>query len=349
MSNPLVRLLSVGDVHADVTTPSSRKDNYWATVRQKLEEVKQIAIDRKISKVVVKGDLFNKKEASRVPYHVTNWLIGYFTDCASSGITVFLTMGNHDINTNPWLWDRQPIGTIIRNASVYPLWSDEQLAGGTKSYRLGDTIVLCGRVYDYALDKEGNRRAYYGFKREKKDDFVIASVHGELLPNGKKFIADFSTPVDLEREIPDGELADLYLCGHVHDDMGLFRGEKILCENRGALTRGSIDEYNLRRTVQVTIITVNADRTVEAEAIPLKSAKDSDEVFYVSELKQQRKHDAHIAFLTEMLSEQSLLDTFSVVSPDAALQMLTKTRGTSRSVISRVEGYLKMARQRLGM
>ena len=49
------------------------------------------------------------------------------------------------------------------------------------------------------------------------------------------------------------------MCGHVHDDYGLYGHEHIQAVNFGALSRGTIDEYNVRRQVQVGLIAIEEE------------------------------------------------------------------------------------------
>ena len=88
------KMMLVGDVHLSPRIPVSRKDDYPETLLNKLDSLRQLAIQNDVSDVIFLGDMFNTK-------HMT---LSYFTKCFiklkafdDQGITLHTVVGNHDI------------------------------------------------------------------------------------------------------------------------------------------------------------------------------------------------------------------------------------------------------------
>jgi len=350
--------LHVGDQHLDVTPPRTRKDNYYKAIQNKFLEIREIALAQKVDLISWSGDMINRKEGHRVPYGLTNWLIDYFGDPVLRDILNVVAMGNHDIHQNARLWHNQPIGTIVKSGLIQPLWTDP-----TKDNPLGymrttiptknPDLKLCyhSRLHSYDADKDDEQRLLnYSVDRIKGEEGLdVAITHTHLIPNGHHFIADFSTPADIDRVVRPESRPDLYLCGHVHDDHGVFPGDGYRCVNYGAISRGSIDEYNLQRTVKVALISVGLVKKghykVDVESIFLQSARPSEEVFYLEELKETRKKRAAIVSTDFKLTADNIRDTFSIVSPDEAVTMALKAVKAPDRVADRVRGYIDRSRE----
>lgn len=271
-----VKLISVGDQHCDSVPPSSRRDNYWQSIRAKFSEIKEIALQRQVDGVVWLGDMFHKQDAHRVPYHVTNWLMKYF----GSGwgqVTNFVVQGNHDVKATPQNWRRQPIGTLVASGVVRPLWSDvtPDNPWGSHSESIADdstTLVnLAGNMFSYESDLPANRATFYAHPvpsrahPKRPAGFNIMAMHTAVVPDGETTFGHYSNPKDIDAAVPPGLEAHLYLCGHMHDFYGSFGTDRIRFMNLGSLARGSIDEYNLKRKVLVGYIEVEkANHTCSA-------------------------------------------------------------------------------------
>lgn len=355
-----LKILHVGDQHLDVTPPRSRKDNYYESMKSKFMEVKAIAHSRNVDVVTWSGDMINRKEGHRVPYWLTNWLLDYFGDFnqgVQDKVLNLVAMGNHDIHGQAEMWPRQPIGTIVKTGHITPLWGD-----ATPDNPLGyrrvivpgkdPDLLVCfhGRMHDYDADKPERRALNYSVSRIKgREGFDVALTHTHFIPNGQRFISDCTTPGDVDLAVGLEARPDLYLCGHVHDDLGVFGGESYRCLNYGALSRGSIDEYNLSRTVKVGLVTITlvekGKYKADIEPIELKAALPASDIFFLEELKEKRKKAAAIANSDFKLTAENIRATFSIVSPDEAVTLALKAVGAPQRVADRVRGYIDKARQ----
>jgi hypothetical protein len=123
--------------------------------------------------------------------------------------------------------------------------------------------------------------------------------------------------------------------------------------NYGALSRGSIDEYNLHRPVQVAEIRVTevtkGHYRCAIRPIILKCAKPSSEVFYVKELEKKRIKQAEMVFLADTLKADNLREVFRLVNPDEAIAMVLRNQQVAPEVAELVKKYVDQAKQELGL
>jgi len=351
-------LIHVGDQHMDVTPPRSRKDDYFETMKSKMVEIRELAHKHQVKVVTWSGDMINRKEAHRVPYVLTNWLINFFwtfNEGYPTVVTNLLGMGNHDIHNTSKNWHKQPIGALVMSGCITPLWVDPTADNPTGyvcvRVVVDDLVVgIHGRMFSYEADTDAHRFEYYNVTRIKGErGFDIAVIHTELLPNGTKFIADYSNPSHIDAVVPPESRPNLYLCGHVHDDYGVFLGDGYRCLNYGAISRGSIDEYNLSRRVKVALVTIGLIETgkylVDLQPLHLESALPAEEVFFLEEMRSEHKKRAAIVHTDFKLTAENIRETFSIISPDEAVSLALKTTNAPKRVADRVHGYIDRARQ----
>lgn len=360
------RLLFVGDQHFDSVPPTSRKDNYLESLQLKVQEIRQIAIDQRAHGVLWLGDLLNRQDGHRVPYHITNWLMSYF-DSYPKDIPNYLVMGNHDVKANAQNWRRQPIGSLVLSKVVLPLWDDVSSDNpwGAKYYSLrgeGSTVIeLSGKQFSYDSDLPQNRATYYTRGSiingrlpsvAAPSAFHVMGCHTQVVPDGESAFGHFSNPRDIAGAVPPGYEANLYICGHLHDFYGSFGYDRIRFVNLGSLARGSIDEFNLKRKVKVGLATIMAQAPggavqVSVEEIELKSAKPADEVFYVEELTRKKKRVQELDRLAEMLNAGTIADEFRIINAEEALEVVLKSKHVRSSVEKLVRDKVNSAKAEL--
>lgn len=348
----MYELLEIGDQHLDSVAPSSRKDDYTESMKAKFLEIREIAISRKVLGVIWKGDLIHKQDGHRVPYSIVNWLIKYFNSYPDE-ISNLLALGNHDIKSVAANWWRQPIGAVVESGAVKPLWDNPSQDNplGARTHVLQPGICVHGKLFDYEADTEGKRRFHYAVPRQGSNDFWIMACHTALLPDGETFFGHYITVTDLAKVLPREEAADLYVCGHIHDDMGEYCSYHIRALNLGALARGTIDEFNIQRDVKIGSIKLAHDGNgwkCDISAIKLKSPKPAADVFYIKEIEQKKHRVAELEQLAEMLKIGNIADEFSLVNPDQALEVVLKSRQVSSPVEKKVREFVNAARQELG-
>lgn len=350
----LVRILTVGDQHMDVVGPQSRTDDYLAAMWTKLEEIREIAQEREVDAILWLGDLINRQDWNRVPYWLTNKLIDYFGwgwEVAPYKYTShLLVMGNHDIKGNSSDWHRQPIGSIVRSENVCALWSDMG-DGGRHAVRVGgrdSDVEVVGQYFDDQADKPENRAKTYSHVRSK-GGFLIHACHSALVPDGYAPFGDFTTLSDLDAAVPRERQADVYVAGHIHDDLGaVYEGDRLRYFNFGAIARGALDEVNLRRTVKVGLLTVDTEaRSATVEAIPLKSARPASEIFAVQQLEDTKTRDNELEALAATLNAGNMTDKFRILSPEEAMRSVMDGSEIRSEVRAKVKQYVDAAMQEM--
>lgn len=336
----ITRLLEIGDQHGDVTGPARRTDNYVETWFSKMEEIRQIAIDRECHGVIYTGDMIDRPNGAKVPYWFTNRLIDHFASY-SNDIVLMAGLGNHDIVGNWQSWNRQPIGAVVRAGRLKPLW--------VESVRL-PYVEVSSTPYDDDQDLPENRLKTYGIDR-LAGLFHIHVVHSTLLPNGMSLPISYTTPAILAETVPRKQLADLYVGGHIHDDLGRFGEAPVDCVNFGALTRGTIAESDLTRQVAVGLLeitkNVTSGFTLKVSRLPLKTARPVSEVFDLTGLNVERKRDERIERLVEALQTNKLADAFRLVDPFEAAEAVLKLQDIPEPVGKRVRELIGRARENL--
>lgn len=326
MSN-LFKILVVGDQHMDVTTPRSRRDDYCEALFAKLEEIYKQAVEREADHIIWLGDMFHRQDAVRVPHALVNRLIHYFKKLKKSKIRSLVVMGNHDIRSTAENWRRQPIATLVAADVITPLWTDSsdtnpwgkvavEIAPPDTKLPFGHRVVVHGAQFSYDADNPGFREDFYSIDRDD-DTLHIRTLHTTLMPSGKSTFGDFTSIDDLA-EMPPEKVADFYLCGHVHLNLDIFESsvpgkERVVAYNPGALARGSLEEYNVLRPVQIGELTFLYDgENLQGSiaSIPLASAKPAEEVFLIDEHLERKIAENAKDNMASMLNAANLIKDF---------------------------------------
>lgn len=330
------RIVQVNDVHLDVRSPSSRRDDYFQALKNKLEDVLEFCSEWNADAVVFTGDLFHRKESSAVPPILLSWTISYFNRLATL-CDVFLIPGNHDISRRPDV-SNQPIGVIYTACPSVILPGESCLS----QYQCDPSIIVnfIGRSFYYDLDKD---RRGYQIKRNPYAAWNILIVHGMLIPDGRTYFSEFTTPADISSF--DG---DLILCGHYHDnDFGHFKGVNpetgrvFHCVNHGSISRGSIAGFNLFRDPVFTAIELGCNGEINISIKVPKSARLASDIFKVEEKEKaeesKREMEEVVSFLQNLTSTTSVAD-FASLFQEAL-------KGLSPEVASMAQRFFAKARE----
>lgn len=338
----MIRLITVGDQHGDVTGPLRRTDDYLETWFAKMEEVRDLAIQRSADAVIFTGDLVHRPNGAKVPYSFVNRVIDHFASYPRS-IALLAGLGNHDIVGNVESWNRQPIGAIVRAGRLHPLW--------VESYRYLKTPAVLVTSIGYADDQDlpEHRDRTYGVVRDTANQFVVHVVHTMLLPDSMSLPVSYTTPSLIVRDVAADRRADLYVGGHVHDDLGLFGVDGAACLNFGSLTRGSIAEADLTRQVGVGLVEIDYVNgyTMKVTRLPLTTMRPAAEVFDLQGLSLERKRDERIDRLVEALQQNRLADEFRLVDPHEAAEAVLALQQVPEAVKQRVNALIGRAKENL--
>lgn len=297
------------DPHLSDRPPSSCTGTYTADLLALLDDISALALDRGAAAIVCAGDFFHHKAPSRTSHRLVLSAIRWI---AAAPCPVLVVPGNHDITSDRLesIGDSQPLGVLYEaGARCLDGWS-------------ADFPRLYGVPWlqDYgAYTEESDHavgRAFAGWRTDTGDRLAgcLAVAHAPLYPPGKELSFEYF-PADRWAEAMGGRGSVFY--GHVHEPHGTYQADGVTFCNNGALSRGSLHEYNLTRTPGATVWD---DDTGQFEFIPLPSARPASEVFRLTE-KQQ---------VTDM---QGRLDGFLAGVSGTSLQVMS-----AETVIEHVRG-----------
>jgi predicted phosphodiesterase len=292
-------ILCVNDIHAAGSPPSSCTETYWPDLLDLLGQTVKVAEDRGVRAVAWAGDVFHHKAPSRTPHGVVQDLIRIISGypCEVWGV-----IGNHDIQH-----DRlasvdvtQPLGVLFQSGL-------RRLEGWA-----GD-LPLYGVPWQQEWSAKGIYKALEDF-RDGMTGRSLVVTHAPVYPPGRepRYPGAEFTPAQWWATGMDGPGAcHGLLYGHIHEPHGAYRvaGFDTRFCNPGALSRGSLDEYNLHRQVSCALWD---SQTGEFEVVPLQ-ARPAEQVFRL------RQHEAAVTArqsLEDFLSgvDGAVLDCLSVES-----------------------------------
>lgn len=271
------RYLCVNDIHATRRPPSSCTDTYWPDLLNLLEQSTEVAEERGVAGVVWAGDVFHHKAPGRTDHGLMQDLIDVIGEYRRP---FWVVPGNHDIQHDRLdsIEETQPLGVLLRTCarrlegwdgpdedSVLDLygvpwqqqWSQERIEAVTEDWR-ADSYGCSLLVTHAPVYPPGREPGYEGA------EFTPASWLADAMGN-KGYL----------------------LYGHIHEPHGVWRHGGVTFCNFGALSRGSLDEYNLQREVGVTLWDTDVPPERAFEFIPLK-ARPAEEVFRVRQHQEAK-------------------------------------------------------------
>lgn len=258
-------ILAVNDIHATRRPPSTCTDSYWPDLLNLLHQTVDVAREREVSAVVWAGDVLHHKAPGRTDHGLMQDLIRVIQ---AYPCPLFIVPGNHDIQHDRLdsIEDTQPLGVLY-------LAGARRLEGWA-----GDDLPLYGVPWQRSWSEDTIRTALADWKQVSGRSLVV--THAPVYPPGRepRYEGAECTPASWWAGAVE-DLGNLHgvLYGHIHEPHGTYRvpGYGAWFCNFGALSRGSLDEYNLEREVGVALWD---DATGWFEFVPLK-ARPASEVF----------------------------------------------------------------------
>lgn len=247
----------INDVHLTDWNrqPSSCTETYTEDLFGLLAQAWAIARQRHAAAIVIAGDVFHLKAPSRNSHKL---VLRLQTLVARAPCPVFIVPGNHDLQHDRLdsLHVSQPLGVVLNSpkahllqgwagydeASFYPLYGVPWLQGYGNYAETGEEVDA--RV-GQAL---GSYRREAGELLDSSQDKPLVVTHAPLYPPGRELPYEYF-PAERWAEAMDGHGAVWY--GHVHEDHGDYIAGGVTFANYGALSRGSLHEYNLTREVAI--------------------------------------------------------------------------------------------------
>lgn len=262
-----MRALLVNDIHLSDRPPSSCTEEYTRDLLDLLGQTVDVAGAQRVDVVVWTGDVFHSKSPARNSHYLVQRAIGvvhaYLVPC-------YIVPGNHDMlhDNLGSILDTQPLG-VLYQAGARPL------AG-----QCAEFPCLYGVPWLQEFSDENVGRALQAF-REAPATFGnrLVCAHAPLYPPGHELPYEHYDAVTWAAAM-GGHGSCAY--GHVHERHGTWAAGGVTFCNPGALSRGSLHEYNMTRPVQVAVWDSTDGSFAE---VPLR-ARPAEQVFRLREKRQ---------------------------------------------------------------
>ncbi len=321
-----MKLLFLTDTHIRGTTPSRRLDDFKETLLNKLEEVREIAIEEDVDYIIHGGDLFDRPDTA--PSVVSDFIKVLKTYPKP----IYIVAGNHDLyGHNPQTLSRTMLGILIASGIVNlipeePIFLKDQ-----------DDVVLqlSGMNFDYDIDLNDPENSAYQVVKCPEADYALHLVHGMLLDK-PVFESGYTLIEELETE------ADITATGHYHLGFGVQQYKNKYFVNPGSLVRASADIKEIKRRPQVAVIELNDE--IKINLRKLKSAKPGKDVLDRSAIEEDKFREKKLA---EFLRQIKASDDFQVFSINGILDKIANNQGLSKDVIDEALNRLAQVQEEL--
>lgn len=289
MQKASAKILLLGDTHIADRPPSSCTETYLDDLLDMLTYVAKIEKAIQADAVVIAGDIFDHKTPSRTS-HAT--MLKVMTTLAKFN-NVWAIGGNHDMqgDREESIREKQPLGVLFESGALNELdgWHP--------------TLPLFGVPWQQRwADEDTPLQAFEEYRSLGGHDGTLAVTHAPIYPLGHELEFEY-VPTDGPHGISQamGNQGYLYY-GHIHEPHGVHVTSGVTYANFGALSRGSLHEYNLNRKIQIGLW--SPEYAFQRLDIPHKPAQ---EVFRLQEATARKEERLSLdSFLSQV--GQSTLD-----------------------------------------
>jgi DNA repair exonuclease SbcCD nuclease subunit len=270
-----MKLLLTGDWHIRNTTPQRRTDNYWSTVRKKIDFILDLAVKEQCTWILQPGDLFDSHKANDF---LKRYLIMRLKKTEINIVTVF---GQHDLRYHSSHTENTPLG-VLNASEVVALAGSEPLMG-----IFGDAHIYGASWYEDIPETVQDTNA-----------FNILIMHKMVIENEKLWDGqeDHKLGNILLKTLP----YNLIVSGDNHLSFLLSSKSKRLV-NCGSLLRSNIDQINHKPVVY--ILDIDAD-TIEKHLVPCEPF---EQVFDMAKISAEKERNEKMeAFVDRLTGEAEL-------------------------------------------
>jgi DNA repair exonuclease SbcCD nuclease subunit len=239
LSEASAKVLLVGDIHLLDKAPRNCTESYTDDILDILDFTAKMEKALDLDAVVWAGDVFHHKQPSRTSHKLVLRAI----DAVKKYRRLLIVTGNHDISNDRLesVAEQQPLGVLFE-------------AGAEELNGWDDKLPLFGVPWQQDWHEEGAiERSLEGWRDEKSNSQKLVVTHASLFPPGE-------APAQWESLDPAafaaamGNEGSLYY-GHIHEYHGIYEVDGVTFCNPGAISRGSLTEYNLQRGVKAALWT----------------------------------------------------------------------------------------------
>lgn len=329
----MTTILLVGDIHARDRPPVNCLPTYTDDILDMLAWSAEHARAIHADAVVWSGDVFDAKAPSATSHALVQRMIAAVhasTEHPDQPVPLWIVPGNHDVSH-----DRieslpaQPLGVLLK-------------AGAHLLHGWHPTLPLFGVPWlQHWSDPLAVSTAFSGFaspppSRESRNALIVA--HAPIYPPSRVDEAMFDTVPAADIAAAMGHTGSIYY-GHIHEDHGVFEVDGVTFANVGALSRGSVHEYNRERTVQVCEWRSDGSTGSGFTPVPVPNARPASEVFALEAVDEAKAAALDFeAFLSAVGT--SVLDMASTAGVVAHLRAMTDVPA---AVVERAVAFIEEA------
>jgi len=314
----VTRILCVGDIHARDRAPRGANEPYLEDLLDLLRQTIQLESKYDCDAVVWAGDVFHEKAPSKTSHSTVLRMI----EIVQGYKNLWIVPGNHDVSNDVLdsIYDKQPLGILYRaGAKELSGWHPE--------------LPLYGIPWQQDWHEEGtlDRVASLWLEASRHQESLIVT-HAPLYAPQEAAKVPFDTIPLEELSKALGGSGSLYY-GHIHEDHGIYAVGGVTYCNMGALSRGSLHEYNIERDIKVAL-------WEDGEFTEIKlDAKPAEQVLRV---------EAHLEAKEGKLNLESFLDsigakTLEISSTSAVVDYIRGRDDLDRTVKDRAIKILEDA------
>lgn len=272
--------ICVGDIHLSDRPPASCTDSYTDDILAMLSYVAKLEKATKADAVVWAGDIFHHKQPSRTSHATVLKLMQVAQQYQRPPLVV---TGNHDIMSDRLdSLEKQPLGVLYESGVLRELvgWHED--------------LPICGVPWQQRWLSPGTiEEAFTEYRNDPRKGLVV--THAPIYP---PTVADnvLFELLNLEEVSKAMDNQGWLYYGHIHEPHYKFEVDGVEYANMGAISRGSLHEYNLARKIQVAIWT--PEHGFVPVDIPHKPAS---EIFKLVEAQEKKAEKVSLdTFLAEV-------------------------------------------------
>lgn len=278
----MTKFLIINDVHLtnDNSHPASCTSSYTDDLFDLLYQANEVAREYRCLSIIQLGDLFHIKTPGRNSHQLIQRTMQWATEAPCP---VYVVPGNHDLLNDRLesLQEGQPLGVLFSSGTVKKAWGYLRIPNGI--------LPIFGVPWQQFWDAEHSvadqavKKALADFVPRDNPQLIV--THAPFFPEGSNPAYEHYSVDKFSRYVnPSGKSNVQVIYGHIHDFHGEYVVNGVRFANYGALSRGSLTESNLTRSVGVTIWDSVTGRF---EFVPLQ-AKPAEQVFRVKEIAEVR-------------------------------------------------------------
>ena len=287
-----MKLLYFTDSHLRVTNPKNRTDDFYQTLKNKMNEILEISLEEDVDYILHGGDLFDRPDT---PISLVTDFSQIFQKFKSP---IYIVSGNHDIfGHNPSTVHRTMFG-LLDSLGVIKMITDKVIL------KKDVTVQLTSFPYTIDMDNPHNREGY--IVRDKGNaDYAIHLTHGFLIDKKPPEMI----PHTLISDITD-TVADVTFGGHIHYGFKTLNVDGKYFINPGSIVRISNSLSEFKRKPKIVILELTDE--INVREINLKTALPAEEVLDRSEIEHHKFKTQQFNDFKSTIESSSNLRSFDV-------------------------------------